>query len=179
MKIATPVICLLSVFVTLATASCGKKNLKTGGSGTGMNADIAAAPVLDIRDGDAAGSEGDIRGGEFAAHEDLLPVYFDFDGYGLSGELRETLQKNAETLKAHKEWLAVVEGHCDSRGTIEYNLALGQKRAREVRSYYPRLGVPESSIGSISYGEEKPSCGEENDACWARNRRTDTKVKLK
>ena len=66
MKIATPVICLLSVFVTLATASCGKKNLKTGGSGTGMNADIAAAPVLDIRDGDAAGSEGDIRGGDLS-----------------------------------------------------------------------------------------------------------------
>ena len=179
MKTATPAICLLSIFVALGAISCGKKNLKAEGSKTDMGADIAAAPVLDIRDGDAAWSEGDIRRGEFAAHEALRPVYFDFDGYGLSEELRETLQKNAEILKAHKEWLAVVEGHCDSRGTIEYNLALGQKRAREVRAYYTRLGVPESSIGSISYGEEKPSCGEENDTCWARNRRADTKVKLK
>jgi peptidoglycan-associated lipoprotein len=179
MKIATPVICFLSVFMALAAASCGKKNLKTEGLKNDMSTDIAAAPVLDILGGDGGGPEGNVRGGEFSAHEALLPVYFDFDGYGLSEELRETLQKNAETLKAHKEWLAVVEGHCDSRGTVEYNLALGQKRAREVRAYYTRLGVPEASIGSISYGEEKPSCGEETDSCWASNRRADTKVKLK
>jgi len=179
MKTATPVICLLSVFVALATASCGKKNLNKEGLKNVMSTDIAADPALDIVGGDAAGSEGDIRGGEFAAHETLQSVYFDFDGYGLSEELRKTLRRNAETLKAHKEWLAVVEGHCDSRGTTEYNLALGQKRAREVRAYYTRLGVPESSIGSISYGEEKPFCLEETDSCWAGNRRADTKVKLK
>jgi len=179
MKITTPVICLLSGFMALATASCGKKNLKAEDSRTDMSTDIAAAPVLDIQGGDGGGPEGNVRGGEFSAHEAIQPVYFDFDGYGLSEELRETLQKNAETLKVHKEWLAVVEGYCDSRGTIEYNLALGQKRAREVRAYYTRLGVPESSIGSISYGKEKPSCVEENDSCWARNRRADTKVKLK
>lgn len=179
MRITTPVRCLLSVFIALGSASCGKKNLKAEGAGSGMTTDIAAAPVLDIRSGDAARAEGNIRGGEFSAHEALQPVYFDFDGHGLSEELRKTLQKNAETLKNRKEWLVVVEGHCDNRGTIEYNLALGQKRAREVRAYYTRLGVPEASVGSISYGEEKPSCEEENEDCWARNRRADTKVKLK
>ena len=179
MKRATPVICLLSVSLALGAAACGKKNLRTEGAKNGMTTDIPAAPFLDSQGGDTAGSEGNIRGGEFAAHEALQPVYFGFDGYGLSEELRKTLQKNAETLKAHKDWLMVVEGHCDSRGTTEYNLALGQKRAKEVRAYYTRLGVPESSIGSISYGEEQPSCQEETDSCWAENRRADTKVKLK
>ena len=179
MKNATPVICLLSVIVALGAVSCGKKNLRTGGAKPDMPSDLAAVPVLDVQGGDAVGAEGDIRGGEFASNEAIHPVYFDFDGYGLPEELQKTLQKNAEILKAHKEWLVAVEGYCDSRGTIEYNLALGQKRARSVRDYYVRLGVPESSIGVISYGEEKPSCEEETDSCWARNRRADTKVKLK
>jgi len=71
----------------------------------------------------------------------------------------------------------LVEGHCDSRGTMGYNLALGQKRAKEVRDYYTRLGVPGSSIGTISYGEEKPSCEDETEECWGKNRKADTKVK--
>jgi len=178
MKIRALAICLLSAFVALAAVSCGKKNLKKSGSGTDLTTDIAADPSLEIQGGDIPGSEGGIRGGEFVTHGTIKSVYFDFDRYFLSEESRKTLQKNAETLKAHKEWLVVVEGHCDSRGTIEYNLALGQKRAKEVRAYYTRLGVPESSIGTISYGEEKPSCEEENYECWVRNRRADTKVKL-
>ena len=179
MKSSTPLICLLSVFMALGAASCGKKNLKAEGGKPGMVTDISATPALDVQGGDTGESGGNIREGEFAANEAILPVYFDFDGYGLSEELRKTLQKNAEVLKTRKDWLMVVEGHCDSRGTTEYNLALGQKRAKEVRAYYTRLGVPEASIGSISYGEEQPSCQEETDSCWARNRRADTKVKLK
>ncbi|MDO8804877.1 MAG: OmpA family protein [Elusimicrobiota bacterium] len=179
MKIRTPVICLLSVFMALGAVSCSKKNLKKEGLKTDMSTDIAAAPALDIQGGGALGSEGNIRGEEFVAYETIRPVYFDFDGYGLPEELRKTLQNNAAILKTHKEWLVVVEGYCDSRGTTEYNLALGQKRAKEVRDYYTRLGVPESSIGAISYGKEKPSCEEETDACWANNRRADTKVKPK
>ncbi|OGR73785.1 MAG: hypothetical protein A2179_03375 [Elusimicrobia bacterium GWC2_63_65] len=165
--------------MALGAASCGKKNLKAEGGKPGMVTDISATPALDVQGGDTGESGGNIREGEFAANEAILPVYFDFDGYGLSEELRKTLQKNAEVLKTRKDWLMVVEGHCDSRGTTEYNLALGQKRAKEVRAYYTRLGVPEASIGSISYGEEQPSCQEETDSCWARNRRADTKVKLK
>jgi peptidoglycan-associated lipoprotein len=179
MKSSTPVICLLSVFMALGAVSCGKKNLRTGGAKTGMTTDIAAAPSLNIQGGDSMGDGGNIRGGEFAAYGAVLPVYFDFDGYGLPEELQKTLQKNAEILKAHKEWLVMVEGYCDSRGTVEYNLALGQKRAKKVRDYYIRLGVPDSSIGTISYGKEKPSCEEETDACWAKNRRVDTNVKPK
>ena len=179
MNIRTTSIYLLAVFMVLSAASCGKKNLKNNASATGMTTDISADPSLDIQDGDAPGSEGNIRGGEFASHETIQPVYFDFDRYGLSEETRKTLQKNAETLKAHKEWLVLVEGHCDNRGTVEYNLALGQKRARQVRDYYTYLGVPGASLGTISYGEEKPSCEDETEECRAKNRKADTKVKSK
>ncbi|HAF95490.1 MAG: hypothetical protein A2X34_01390 [Elusimicrobia bacterium GWC2_51_8] len=177
MNIRTLAVCLFSAFMALATASCSKKNLKNVGSTTDMTTDIAAAPSLDVQGSDAPGSEGDIRGGEFVSYETIQPVYFDLDRYGLSEEIRKILQKNAETLKAHKEWAVLVEGHCDSRGTMGYNLALGQKRAKEVRDYYTRLGVPGSSIGTISYGEEKPSCEDETEECWGKNRKADTKVK--
>ena len=72
----------------------------------------------------------------------------------------------------------LVEGHCDNRGTTEYNLSLGQKRAKEVRDYYVRLGVSENSIGTISYGEENPACEEETEECWMKNRRSETKVRI-
>ena len=181
MRTKTFCLCLLSAFIALATASCGNKNLKkSGGPQTDMTTDISANPALDIQEStDSMNTEGNIRGGEFSSLEVIQPVYFDFDKYGLSDDNRGTLQKNAEVLKTHKDWLILVEGHCDSRGTVEYNLALGQKRAKEIRAYYVRLGVSGSAMGTISYGEEKPVCGEETEACWAQNRRAETKVKLK
>jgi peptidoglycan-associated lipoprotein len=124
-------------------------------------------------------TEGEIRGPEFVHQENILPIYFDFDRYNLSDAVRKTLQENAEILKSHKEWAILVEGHCDERGTIEYNLALGQKRAKEVRDYYVRLGIPEAALGTISYGEEKPLCTKQTEGCWAKNRRAETKVRLK
>ncbi|HUT85833.1 MAG TPA: OmpA family protein, partial [Elusimicrobiales bacterium] len=71
----------------------------------------------------------------------------------------------------------LIEGHCDERGTIEYNIALGQKRANTVRTYYIRMGMPASSITTISYGKEKPLCYESSESCWTENRRTETKLR--
>jgi len=70
-----------------------------------------------------------------------------------------------------------VAGHCDERGTIEYNLALGQRRAKEVRDYYLRLGVSGKSVATISYGKESPLCREANEECWAKNRRAETRIR--
>lgn len=179
MKINTFLVSLLSIFMALAAASCNKKNVKSPGDKTDIPPDFSANPILEIQEStDSMSTEGDIRGGEFVSQETIQPIYYDFDKYGLSEETRGTLRKNADVLKVRKDWTVLVEGHCDSRGTVEYNLALGQKRAKEVRDYYARLGVPESSIGTISYGKEKPSCEEETANCWAKNRRADTKVKL-
>ncbi|MBI4802091.1 MAG: OmpA family protein [Elusimicrobia bacterium] len=180
MRTKTLLISLLPVFMALTAFSC-KKNVKTADAGKiDMTADTATIPPLDITESaDTLSGESDIRGGEFISQETIQTVRFEFDRYALSDETRTALQKNAATLKIHKDWLVKVEGHCDSRGTIEYNLALGQKRAKEVRDYYIRLGVPESSLGTISYGKEKPLCEEESEACWADNRRAETRVKVK
>ena len=104
-------------------------------------------------------------------------VYFDFDSSRLSENARMVMRSNAEKLKKNTNRLVMVEGHCDQRGTIEYNLALAQKRAQQTREYYISLGVPAGVMGTISYGKEKPECTEENEDCWARNRRAVTKIK--
>jgi peptidoglycan-associated lipoprotein len=172
---------VLPLAAAFALSSCNNKNVKGGaGQKNDMNADTATIPAVDIQESSGAMStEGDIRGGDFQPQADIKTINFDFDKYELSDGARTTLQANAALLKARKEWTVLVEGHCDDRGTVEYNLALGQKRAKAVRDYYVRLGVPEGSIGTISYGEEKPLCSEETDACWSQNRRAETKVKGK
>jgi peptidoglycan-associated lipoprotein len=101
----------------------------------------------------------------------LQDVHFDYDRYDLSEEARATLQSNAEWLKANAAAKVEVEGHCDDRGTVEYNLALGAKRAKAVKDYLVTLGIASDRLSTISYGEELPLCREENESCWARNRR--------
>ncbi|MDA8244291.1 MAG: OmpA family protein [Elusimicrobia bacterium] len=170
--------CALPLLAAFALSACNKKNVKTAGDNAQMVTETSTLPTLDVQEStDTAAAEGDIRGGEFQPLDTLKTVNFDFDKYELSEAARNTLQANAALLKARKDWKVLVEGYCDDRGTVEYNLALGQKRAKTVRDYYARLGVPESSMGTISYGEEKPVCGEATEACWLMNRRAETKVK--
>lgn len=105
----------------------------------------------------------------------LKPVYFDFDKYNLTPQARETLSQNAKIIMEN-DFNIIIEGHCDERGTEQYNLSLGQKRANAVKEYYIRLGVKPSKIATISYGEEMPLCRESNEECWSLNRRAETKV---
>lgn len=105
----------------------------------------------------------------------LLPVYFDFDKYSLREDARETLKKNALWLKAHPDVKILIEGHADERGSNEYNLALGEKRARSVLGYLKDLGV-DVEMSTISYGEERPVCFEHNEDCWWRNRRAEFRI---
>lgn len=111
----------------------------------------------------------------------LAAVNFDYMSAELSPEARAALKKNAATLKAVQKaasGLKVrVEGHCDDRGTLEYNMALGQRRAKAVRDYYATLGVAKASLDTISYGEERPVCSDSSEACWATNRRGETTIK--
>ncbi|KAF0126234.1 MAG: peptidoglycan-associated lipoprotein [Elusimicrobia bacterium] len=175
---------LATIMISLAflgtLSSCAGKKVKSGSAdGAEFVSDTATIPSIDVTDstGDEISTEGDIRGTQFVSQSGLKTITFEFDRYGLSEKARDVLKANAEILKSRKEWLAVVEGHCDNRGTVEYNLALGQKRAKEVRDYYVMLGVPESVLGTISYGEEQPACPEETEACWSMNRRAETKVR--
>ena len=106
----------------------------------------------------------------------LQDVHFDYDRYDLRTEDRTPLQQNASWLKEHAGAKVEIEGHCDNRGTVEYNLALGAKRAKAVKDYLVTLGIAADRLSTISYGEELPLCREDTEECWARNRRAHSVV---
>jgi OOP family OmpA-OmpF porin len=112
-----------------------------------------------------------------AAPDKLEAIYFDFDKYVIMPEGREALKRNAEWLQKNAGAKVVVEGNCDERGTNEYNMALGQRRADAAAKYLVDLGVAKDRVGTVSFGEEKPICTESNEACWSKNRRDDFRVK--
>ena len=101
----------------------------------------------------------------------LGEVYFDFDRSELRDADLPTLTKNAEALKRFDFLRITVEGHCDERGTVEYNLALGDRRARAAYDYLVSLGVPASRLKTVSYGKEVPACQASTEECWQKNRR--------
>ncbi len=130
------------------------------------------APVVTFSQDDVIGKG---SGGEGIVLRQLKNVYFAFDDYSLSPEARETVKQNAEWLKPflenNSDYDLVIEGHCDERGTEEYNLALGQRRADSVKKYLVILGIPEDRIKTISYGESVPADPRHNEEAWAKNRR--------
>jgi len=103
----------------------------------------------------------------------LGDVFFEFDSYGLDEPARKRLQENAAFFRSSQgqDLLFTIEGHCDERGTNEYNLALGQRRSSAAIDYLVSLGVGRSRFKTISFGEERPFCTESSEACWQRNRR--------
>ena len=106
-----------------------------------------------------------------AAAGPLKDVFFDFDRYDLKPDARDTLKTNADWLKRNPSARIEIEGHCDERGTNEYNLALGAKRAQTAKDYLVTLGITSERLSTISYGEEIPVCREQTDSCWQQNRR--------
>jgi len=106
----------------------------------------------------------------------LDPIYFDFDKSNLRPDAIDTLNKNAEALKKNPEMKVRIEGNCDERGTSEYNMALGDRRAVSAMKYLSTLGIGADRMTAISYGKEKPSCAEHNEGCWSKNRRDDFSV---
>ena len=108
---------------------------------------------------------------ELNKKQPLGDVFFALDSVEISGEGRASLQKNAEWMKRWSSTKVTVEGHADSRGTNEYNLALGERRAAAAKDYLVSLGVAADRLAVVSKGEEQPFCSEENDSCWQQNRR--------
>lgn len=161
------------VLAALAAAACAPKQVKQPPAVP----QAAAKPADSLQAPGVETTEASIRGGDFVNVEGVDAIYFDYDSANLSAKALDGLKKNAEYLKAHPSSDVEVAGFCDERGTVEYNLALGQKRAKEVREYYMRLGVPGKSIATISYGKEQPVCSESTEACWAKNRRAETRLR--
>jgi peptidoglycan-associated lipoprotein len=119
-----------------------------------------------LASGDLQAVNDELRRRGFSAN-----VYFEYDESGLSDDARDRLARNADLLKSQARFSVTIEGHCDSRGTNEYNLALGERRANTVREYLVSLGVAADRLRAISYGEERPVCTEESESCWSQNRR--------
>lgn len=120
-----------------------------------------------------AEAEAEARERAAAAAAGLQPVYFDFDRSFIRDEARAVMKANADWLKANPNVKVKIEGNCDERGTIEYNQALGQRRAASAKKYLTDLGISASRISLISYGKEKPVCTEQSEDCWQKNRRDD------
>jgi peptidoglycan-associated lipoprotein len=114
---------------------------------------------------------------EFAAVAALRPIHFDFDKYDIRPADRKILDANAQWLKDNANQLVLIEGHCDERGTNEYNLGLGERRARATMNYLVNQGIAADRITLVSYGEERPACTEKNERCWQQNRRAAFLVK--
>jgi peptidoglycan-associated lipoprotein len=102
---------------------------------------------------------------------DLPDIYFDFDRYDLRPDAQRLLLAHAVWLRSKTRDLVLIEGHCDERGTSEYNLALGERRARAAMTYLVSRGVDARRIAIVSHGEHRPQCRERTEACWAKNRR--------
>ncbi len=103
----------------------------------------------------------------------LESIHFDFDKYNIRPPDREILARHAEWLKNHKNAQVIIEGHCDERGTVEYNLALGERRANAAKKYLVSLGVEADRLKTVSYGKERPIDPRHNEEAWAKNRRAE------
>ncbi len=175
---------LASLFAAFLLCSCGSKTGTTGGEEAGI-------PLEQVEKGQAQqgqggeiqegviGSEG-IRepGSENAISEGrtsapFLPVYFDFDRYTIRPDMRDRMEKNAQVMLDHPDIKIEIQGNCDERGTNEYNLALGEKRAKAAKDYLVMMGVSPERISIVSLGEERPLDLGHNEAAWAKNRRDD------
>ena len=133
-----------------------------GDRGGAREADTGASSLKQLQEGKSPITPGS---------SPLKDVYFDFDQYDLSADARTVLRANADWLKTNSGARVEIEGHCDERGTNEYNLALGAKRAQSAREYLTSLGVAPGRLSTISYGEEIPVCKEQAESCWRQNRR--------
>lgn len=105
----------------------------------------------------------------------VVDAYFDYDKSDIREDARAALTKDADALKAifasFPDATVTIEGHCDDRGSAEYNLALGDRRAAAAKEFLTQLGVPGEKLKTISYGKERPQCTDENESCWQKNRR--------
>lgn len=107
----------------------------------------------------------------------LSSIYFDLDKYDVRADQQSAMKSNASYLQQNASTKVVVEGNCDERGSAEYNIALGDRRAKAGKSYLVNLGISADRLSTISYGKERPVCTGHDESCWSKNRRDDFKAK--
>jgi len=160
----------------LGAPGTGGGGARPGGPLTGFSkkpADesIAGTAPLMLSKADQPGMESrEARKAREDSRTQLADIYFAFDRWGLSDEGKKNLSESAGFLKDHPKAKLLIEGHCDERGSAEYNLTLGEKRAKEARQYLSDLGV-HNTVAVTSYGKERPTCKEHDESCYSKNRR--------
>ena len=168
---------LLTLFFLAFVAGCSTTSKDTADSSGSGSSGVFNSTSTTSEEETAA----DSGGIEPGSQEDLIVnvgdrVFFGYDSAELDSDAKELLQAQAAWLKQHNKASITIEGHCDERGTREYNLALGERRAQAVKNYLNGLGVGVSSMSTISYGKERPAVVGSNDDAWSQNRRSVTKV---
>lgn len=173
-------IIVLSVMVGLASGCCPKKAIVTGEkpAEAAPAAAVAAPEPAPVPETKAEAAPAPAGPSEIEIFESEK-IFFDFDRADLKPEAREMLQKKADWLKANPAAAILIEGNCDERGTVEYNLALGERRANGAKQFLVDLGIDAGRISTVSYGEEKPVDPGHDEAAWAKNRKDDFKVQGK
>jgi len=162
------VVLAFRVRTMLMMSSCAKKQIGTGEAAPAAAPSApAAAPAPSTAGVDMAQ---DVRAFEAEG------IYFDFDKAEIKADAKAILEKKAAWLRANPSYNVKIEGNCDERGTNEYNLALGDRRAKAAQKFLNALGIGMNRMSTISYGEEKPACTEKNEKCWSKNRRDDFKL---
>ncbi|OGQ98213.1 MAG: peptidoglycan-associated lipoprotein [Deltaproteobacteria bacterium RIFOXYA12_FULL_61_11] len=174
MKVTTLFLCCY-LAAMLGTTGCGsKKEPETKPEEKTAPAPAAAEqepPETPIEESSPAGEDPVVSADQLASQFER--IYFNYDEASLTSAARMSLKKNARLLMDNPEVSVTIEGHCDERGTNEYNLALGSRRAQSVRDYLIDLGVAESRLSTVSKGEEEPLVLEQTDAAFAQNRRAE------
>ena len=161
------------VFFLAACSTTPKDTAESSGSGSS-----SSSSDVTTSGSDTSAESMNIEPG---SQEDLIVnvgdrVFFNYDSSDLDGDAQELLQDQVAWLKQYSDVSIIVEGHCDERGTREYNLALGEKRAQSVKNYLISLGISSDRVSTISYGKERPAVVGSNDGAWAQNRRSVTIV---
>jgi len=150
---------------------------KLGGAGSGSGGDIVVAKAEPSES--TQGQLERMKQEQLAtAQASLDDAFFAFDSWKLSDEAKRALEHDAEWLKANPGRAITIEGYCDERGTVAYNLVLGERRAKAARSYLVELGVEPNRLLTISFGKERPFCAEHEESCYQRNRRAHLVVRV-
>ena len=163
----------LLVFFLAACSTTPKDTADSSGSGsTSTSSDVSSSADTETTESASI---------EPGSQEDLIVnvgdrVFFNYDSAELDTDAQELLQDQVAWLKQYSDVSVIIEGHCDERGTREYNLALGEKRAQSVKNYIINLGISADRVSTISYGKERPAVVGSNDGAWAQNRRSVTTV---
>lgn len=167
------ILALTGLLAACATTPPPSSTMSADDQGQVQATDLSQQPEVMGADSGAVSSQGVT---DHQAVQGLSRIHFDFDQFTLTNEARVILKQNAAYLNDNSGIKVVIEGHCDERGSDEYNLALGERRAAAAKQYLVSLGIPESRLSVISYGEEKPLVEGATEQAWAQNRRDEFKV---